>query len=92
MLLRGEASPLEQLKLEAEFRIHVGFILLEMKSLDIDPCPGVGAAQGVLGSFPGLAQSAQDLWHWGGSGGAGLGVQQELGCAMLGFMPGSHFG
>lgn len=92
MLLRGEASPLEQLKLKAEFRIHLVFMLLEMKSLDVGLCPGVvapaggvGAAQGIVAillHFLSWHQCAQ--WHWESSEVAGLGFSWSWAVPWLG--------
>lgn len=63
-------------------------MLLEMKSLDIDPCLDAGAAQGIVAillPFPELAA----VWHWGSSEVAGLGFSWSWAVPWLGSSLGS---
>lgn len=65
-------------------------MLLEIKSLEIGLCPGVVAAQGIvaiLQLFPQLAPVCPGPVALRELRGGCFGVQLELGCAMVGFIP-----
>lgn len=72
-------------------------MLLEIKSLDIGLCPGVvaptrgvWAVQGIVAvllPFPELAPVCPGPVALGELRGGWFGVQLELGCAMVGFIP-----